>query len=558
MRLGQAISALLTEYGVEQIFGIPGVHTLELFRDIDQSGLNVTIPRHEQGAGFMADAYTRVSGAPGVCYLITGPGVLNALTPIAQAWHDSIPMLVIGSTVTRDQLSAHRGTLHDTPDLAEVLRPFTLISETATSAERVSEIIDEAFTRWEHERPRPVYIGIPRDLLEEEIGELHRPARTAHRPPSPDVAEGLRSALTSVAAAVRPVIIAGGGARHDGAAVQALAERLGAPVVLTGNAKGLLTEAHPLNVGISMPFPRTQELVADADLVLALGTELSDFEVLFTGTAEPRLTNIVRVDIDPSVTHPDQTRSTLQLRVADFTAAALAALPGPGPDLDPDFDLASAASVGERVSSSGVTRAATARAGLAAARAEDPHTPWIDAISAALPRDAILTADSAQVAYQSHHFLPLDIPGRWLAPYGYGTLGPALPMAIGAAIAAPGTPIVALAGDGSALFTLPELATAHDLGANVTLVIWDNGGYREIEVSFDRTDIQPAGVRTSAHDLGAIAAGFGAVVSRPTTPSELTDALRLAITHRGLSVVVVQAPAEHRVEADSLRQGVSA
>lgn len=542
MRLGQAISSLLSDYGISQVFGIPGVHTLELFRDIDRSGLSVTIPRHEQGAAFMADAYTRVSGTPGVCYLITGPGVLNALTPIGQAWHDSIPMLVIGSTVTREQLGTHRGTLHDTPDLAEVLRPFTLFSETVTTAERVPELIDEAFTRWERERPRPVYIGIPRDLLAEEVGELHRPAPDPAAAPDAAPAPRLAVELTRLSAASSPVIIAGGGARHDGPAVQALAERLAAPVILTGNAKGLLPEAHPLNAGISMPFPRTQELVSAADLVIGLGTELSDFEVLFTGTPEPRLADVLRVDIDPAVTHPDQHQPTLALRVAAFAEAALAALPVP--------DAAASAA--------GTARAAAARAGLAAERAADPHTPWIDAVADALPEGAILTADSAQLAYQAHHFLPLDTPGRWLAPYGYGTLGPALPMAIGAAIAAPDTPVVALAGDGSALFTLPELATARDLGANITFVIWDNGGYREIEVSFARTDIRPAGVRTTAQDLGMIAAGFGAAVARPATPAELTEALRAATAEPGLSVVVVQAPAEHRVEADALQEGTPA
>jgi thiamine pyrophosphate-dependent acetolactate synthase large subunit-like protein len=339
------------------------------------------------------------------------------------------------------------------------------------------------------------------------------------------------------------VIVAGGGARHDGAAVTRLAERLAAPVVLTGNAKGLIADEHPLNVGISMPFPRTQELLEDADLVVALGTELSDFEFLFTGSPEPRLADIVRVDIDPQTTHPDQTRPTLPMRVADFARTALAGLEEPN----------------AAASAAGAARAATAKSGLAEAREADPHTPWIDAIERALPESAILTADSAQVAYQSHHFLSLHGPGRWLAPYGYGTLGPALPMAIGAAIAAPGRPVIGLAGDGSSLFTLPELATAHDLGANITLVIWDNGGYREIEISFDRTDIQPAGVRTSAHDLGAIAAGFGAEVTRATTPAELEDALREATARPALSVIVVRAPAEHRVEADSLlREGADA
>ncbi|MBK0420480.1 5-guanidino-2-oxopentanoate decarboxylase [Leucobacter sp. CSA2] len=546
MRLGQAISSLLTEYGVEQIFGIPGVHTLELFREIGDSGLNVTIPRHEQGAGYMADAYTRVTGKPGVCYLITGPGVLNALTPIAQAWHDSIPMLVIGSTVTRPELGAHRGTLHDTPDLAPVLAPFCLISETVTDPARIPVLIDEAFTRWQTERPRPVYIGIPRDLLEEEVGELHRPAEPLPVTTGPVLADAseaqLDEAIAAIARAERPVIFAGGGTRHDGALVAALAERIAAPVILTGNAKGIIPADAPLNVGISLPFPRTQELVEDADLLIGLGTELSDFDVLFTGSAEPRIADIVRVDIDPAVTHPDQTRPTVRARVAGFLTRALDRLP------QADAEATAA----------GLSRAAAAREGLAAERAADPHTPWIDAIARALPGDAILTADSAQVAYQSHHYLELDEPGRWIAPYGYGTLGPALPMAIGAAIAAPETPIVALAGDGSSLFTLTELATAYDLGANITFVIWDNGGYREIEVSFERTDIDPAGVRTTAHDLGAIAAGFGARVQRPTTPDELADALREASGLAGLDVIITQAPADQRVEADTLNPGAAA
>ncbi|WP_449283131.1 5-guanidino-2-oxopentanoate decarboxylase [Leucobacter sp.] len=550
MRLGQAISTLLAEYGVEQVFGIPGVHTLELFRGIDGSGLRVAVPRHEQGAGFMADAYARVTGEPGVCYLITGPGVTNAMTPIAQAWHDSVPMLVIASAVERAQLGSHRGTLHDTPDLAEVLRPFTLISETVDSAARVAELIDEAFRRWAAERPRPVYIGVPVDLLAEEVGELGRPERARRdaagsdgTAASPDVVAtlsavavaaapaGLADALDLLAAAERPVVVAGGGARHDRPAVMALAERVDAPVILTGNAKGLLPPQHPLTTGVSLFFPAAHRLLAEADLVLALGTELSDSEGLPLPPAGPELPEILRVDIDPTAAHPRQRRPAIPMRVAEFAARALEHLP-PLPRVG---------------GGSGSDRAAAVRDELAAARAADPYTPWIAALERALPDHALLTADSAQLAYQSHLFLELDSPGRWLAPYGFGTLGPALPMAIGAAIGAPGRPVVALAGDGSALFTLPELATAHDLGLPVVLVIWDNGGYREIERSFERSGIAPAGVRTTARDLGRIASGFGIPIARPTSPDELEHELRTAIERGGPAALIVSAPAELRV-----------
>ena len=539
MRLGQAISSILAEYGVEHVFGIPGVHTLELFRDIDRSGIDVIVPRHEQGAGFIADAYSRVTGRPGVCYLITGPGVTNAMTPIAQAWHDSIPMLVIASTVERAEFAAHRGTLHDTPDLAEVLRPFTLISETVGSVEQVVSLIDEAFGRWSSERPRPVYLGIPRDLLAEEVGELHRPGGAIAAPIA--AAAGAASAIAAraverLAASARPVIVAGGGARHDAEAVRILAERIDAPVILTGNAKGLLPEAHPLSAGVSAFFPSAHRLLVDADLVLGLGTELSDSEGFAVSPPNPDPAKLIRVDIDAGSEPPGLPLPTVEMRVADFIELAIDSLPS-----EP---MGRGANGGEH-------RAAAVRTELAEERAADPYGRWIEAVERAITDEVVLVADSAQVAYQSHGLLRLDTPGRWLAPYGFGTLGPALPMAIGAAVGSGSRPVVALAGDGGSLFTLAELATARDLGVPLTLVIWDNGGYREIETSFQREGIRPAGVQTSAQDLAAIAAGFGLASARLSTPEELEARLRAAIADRAPAVIVVDAPAGLRVGADA-------
>ncbi|MCB1273386.1 MAG: 5-guanidino-2-oxopentanoate decarboxylase [Leucobacter sp.] len=539
MKLGAAISALLRQYGVEHVFGIPGVHTLELFRDIETSGVEMVVPRHEQGAGYMADAYSRVTGRPGVCYLITGPGVTNAMTPIAQAWHDSTPLLVIASTVERAQFDAHRGTLHDTPDLAEVLRPFTLISENATSAEHAVRVIDEAFARWRTERPRPVYLGIPLDLLAEEVGELTRPALAAAPSAASAAAPTLPAAAASLlSAAERPVIIAGGGARHDGPAVAELAERLTAPVILTGNAKGLLAADHPLFAGVSGFFPSAHRLLESADLVIALGTEIADSEGFVAPPVGPRLPRILRVDIDPAATHPQQPNPPIVMRVAEFAAAALAQLPEQS---------------GESIEA-GHAHAAEVRTELAEALAESPYGPWITAIEHAIPADTVLAADSAQVAYQSHALLRLDTPGRWLAPYGFGTLGPALPMAIGAAVGAPGRPVVALSGDGGSLFTLTELATLADLDAAVVVVIWDNGGYGEIEKSFEREGIRPAGVRASARDLAAIARGFGIHAVDVTEPAGLETELRAAIERRGPAVIVVAAPEGLRVSG-GLRAG---
>ena len=135
MRVGEALVDLLsTHYGVDVVFGIPGVHNIELYRGLERSRVRAISPRHEQGAGFMADGWSIVTGRPGVCVLISGPGVTNALTPIAQAYHDSRPMLVLASTTPTDALGGNIGPLHDLPDQAALVRSVCAFSETVTDS----------------------------------------------------------------------------------------------------------------------------------------------------------------------------------------------------------------------------------------------------------------------------------------------------------------------------------------------------------------------------------------------------------------------------------------
>ena len=171
----------------------------------------------------------------------------------------------------------------------------------------------------------------------------------------------------------------------------------------------------------------------------------------------------------------------------------------------------------------------TALAGLDWTEDSLSHLPWLDAIDAALPADRIVALDSTQPAYTAHHYLPAARPRSWLAPYGLGTLGPALPMAVGAKLAAPDRPVLVLAGDGGLLFTLSELATAVDLGHSLPVVVWDNRGYGEIRDSFDRAGAPRVGTETTAHDLLAIAAGFGCATAAPGTPDELAAAIGTAL-----------------------------
>lgn len=163
---GSRLMEILAAYGVDTVFGMPGVHTLEAYRHLNAAGIRHIGVRHEQGAGFMADGYARVSGKPGVCLLISGPGITNAATPIGQAYSDSVPMLVISSVAATKDLGMGRGRLHEITDQAMVTRPLTAFSEIAANADQVREYVARAFALFETGRARPVHISIPLDVLE--------------------------------------------------------------------------------------------------------------------------------------------------------------------------------------------------------------------------------------------------------------------------------------------------------------------------------------------------------------------------------------------------------
>ena len=168
LRVGEAIIDLLArEYGVDTVFGIPGVHNIELYRGLHRFGITAISPRHEQGAGFMADGWSVVTGKPGVCVLISGPGLTNALTPIAQAYHDSRPMLIIASTTPTNALGKSFGPLHDLPDQAALVRSVCAFSETVVDAKQLPQLIERAWNVFTSQRPRPVHLAIPMDVLEQ-------------------------------------------------------------------------------------------------------------------------------------------------------------------------------------------------------------------------------------------------------------------------------------------------------------------------------------------------------------------------------------------------------
>ncbi|WP_024617531.1 5-guanidino-2-oxopentanoate decarboxylase [Pseudomonas kilonensis] len=530
---GEVLVKLLQAYGVEQVFGIPGVHTVELYRGLARSSIRHVTPRHEQGAGFMADGYARVSGKPGVCFIITGPGMTNITTAMGQAYADSIPMLVISSVQSRSQLGGGRGKLHELPNQSALVGGVAAFSHTLMSAAELPSVLARAFAVFQAGRPRPVHIEIPLDVLVEDADALLAsvPVNINRAGAAPGAVKQMAGLL---ATARRPLILAGGGAIDAAVELTELAERLGAPVALTINAKGLLPARHPLLIGSTQSLVATRALVAEADVVLAIGTELAetDYDTTFAGGFEIPGT-LLRIDIDPDQTvrnYPPH----LAL-VADARVAAQAVL-----------DALSQHPLAERRDDWGATRAARLRADLqgswdATTRAQ---TLFLDTVLQALP-EAVFVGDSTQPVYTGNLTFNLEQPRRWFnSSTGYGTLGYALPAAIGAWLGGKdqghGRPaVVCLIGDGGLQFTLPELASAVEARTPVIVLLWNNQGYEEIKKYMVNRAIEPVGVDIYTPDFIGVAKALGCAAEAIEDVPSLRAALLAAGERQGPTLIEI-------------------
>jgi acetolactate synthase-1/2/3 large subunit len=513
IRVGEAIIDLLVrEYELDTVFGIPGVHNIELFRGLHRSGVRVVAPRHEQGAGFMADGWSIATGKPGVCALISGPGLTNVITPIAQAYHDSRAMLVLASTTPTNALGKKFGPLHDLDDQSAVVRTVTAFSETVIDPTQLPQLIERAWNVFTSSRPRPVHIAIPTDVLEQFVEPFTRVTTAVATPVAQ--ASDIQRAAQLLANAKRPMLIAGGGAINAGDALARIAAAIDSPIVLTGNAKGVVSSAHPLCVGSALVIPRVQEEIEQSNVVLVAGSELSDADLYNGGRALQFSGKVIRIDIDAEQM---QRRVIPEISLHGDSLVTLTAL---------------AQELNVSLSNNGSVRAADLRQSARAGVRQD-LLPWLDAMEQVMPEGTTVALDSTQLAYAAHTVMACTTPRSWLAPFGFGTLGCALPMAIGAAIADSTKPVLAIVGDGGWLFTVAEMAAAIDEGINMVMVLWDNRGYAQIRESFDDVQAPRMGVDVSSHDPSAIARGFGWNAVDVTTIEAFSTALAAAFEHRG-------------------------
>ncbi len=516
----EAVIERLEAHGVRHAFGIPGTHNLRLYEALARSSIEHVTPRHEQGAGYAADAYARSGAPPALCIATSGPGVFNLVAAVATAFADSIPIVVVAPGMTDAVRGADTGFLHEAPDQLATLASVTAAATRVSDPEGAVAAIDAAFARFAAGRPRPVYIEIPLDAIKATGGAAAPlPDPPVPPPPAPDA---VAAAADLLAGAERAAVVLGGGANGAADEALALARLLGAPVVTTANGKGIVDEHDPLSLGASIRLPAAQEYLRGCDAVLAAGTELAHSD-LWRHPPLPLEGSLIRLDVDPG--QRDKNAESEVAIVAD-AAAGLAAVASGLRDLGR----------GDR----GAGEAAGLRDAIRAEALRDaaPYEPLIAALDDGLPDAAIVTGDSTMACYYGAvHLLPLEAPRRFLYPTGFATLGYAIPAAAGAKLAQPDRDVVALIGDGGAMFTLPELAVAVERALPLAVLVVNDGGYGEIRREMQERGQPLVGVNLTPPDFAAAGRALGARGVPLGDVDELPGALAEAFAAAGPTLI---------------------
>jgi 5-guanidino-2-oxopentanoate decarboxylase len=431
-------------------------------------------------------------------------------------------MLVISSVNHTASLGKGWGILHECQDQRAMTAPITAFSAVALTAEDLPQLIARAYAVFDSERPRPVHISVPLDVLSASVARdwsndvVRRPGRG-----TPAVSE-LEQAVAKLHSAKRPMIIAGGGALNAASEVNEISTRLAAPLFTSVAGKGLLPPDAPLNAGSSLCVEPGWNLIAEADVVLAVGTEMADTD--FWRERLPLNAELLRVDIDPRKFNDFYPCAVALHGDAQQTLAALLER------LPSDVRDASAA----------IAEVAALREAIQAGHGplQSIHQAILQRIAAELPADAFISTDMTQLAYTGNYAFASQATRSWLHPTGYGTLGYGLPAGIGAKFGAPHRPGLVLVGDGGFLYTAQELATAvEELDSPLVVLLWNNDALGQIRDDMIGLDIEPIGVLPRNPDFAALGRAFGCTVTQPQNLAELQTDLRHGFNRNGVTLI---------------------
>lgn len=524
----ELLVAMLQAHGVEVIFGLPGDTGVAFYDALyGQEEIRHVMTRDERSAGFMADAYARLSGRPGVCEGPSGGGATYIIPGVAEAHHSSVPLLVITSDNALNM--EHQGAL-TALDQEALFRPVTKWSAQVKRAELIPHVVRRAFRLMTTGRTGAVHLSFPKDILDRQVDVndiyVDEASRTypAYRT-RPDAAQVERAAVL-LAKAARPVMVCGGGVHLSRAydEVRALAELMTMPVATSINGKGAIAEDHPLALGVigangGRAF--AHEFVRESDLILFVGTRVNYVTTNdWTAPLKDFAGKVIQIDVDGS-----ELGNNLRIAVGLCGDAKLA--------LGDLVEAVKPVRSSRRDRSKAIQQQVRAWWDAQQAKMFSDKRPIrpqrvIHELEEHLPEDAVIVADPGTATpFVAAHY-PLSLAGRYtVIPRAHGGLGYALPASVGAKFARPDKTIVCLTGDGSFGFSVGEMETIARLNLKIVVVQFNNGTFGWIkELQHLHHGDRFFGVDFLQQDCAAIARGFGWLGMRVEDPREFGDALQ--------------------------------
>lgn len=517
---GQALVEQLKREGVEVIFGIPGVQldwAVDALCDAAED-IDFIVPRHEQATSYMADGYARATGKEGVCMMVPGPGMLNALAGLSTALACNSRVLFISGQIPSATIGKGHGMLHEIPDQTGILKSLTKWTGIALKPEEVPALVHEAFVQLRSGRPRPVAIEVPPDVLQATMDAVAYFDAAPYAPDAVDAAL-VAKAAELLAGARFPVICAGGGvgAADAGEALRELAEALQAPVVMTEGARGAVAADHEL----ALTTLGGRCVLPHADVVLVVGSRFLN-----------------------ALAQPTHAADGCQYIYLNIDEAALGAPRKPGIAIKGDVTVGLAAIKAALPAQSRASRAddvAKVKAWEAGQFDEiKPQADYLAVLRDHIGDKGVLVGELTQVGYFASVAYPVRAPRTYLTPGYQGTLGYGFPTALGVAVGNPDERTVSITGDGGFGWGLNDLATAAKYGLNLTTVVFADNRFGNVQRIQRRTFGREFAVELHNPDFDLLAKAFGVRAARVSDPQGLAKALAEAKAAGGPALIEVQ------------------
>ncbi|MBI3938533.1 MAG: thiamine pyrophosphate-binding protein [Betaproteobacteria bacterium] len=540
MKAGRAVIEALRAEGVEYTFGLVGTTTNSMVTEMyGRTDIRFVDVRHEEGAAFMAYGYARASGKPTACITTSGPGSINLMTGIALACKGRAPVVVIAGDVAREYIDRDGNQAFD---LVALFKPVTVMSRQANQTERIPQLLHDAFRAALSGRRGPVFVSIPRDLLDEQTIDVALAAPEAYRAVDarlPGDPQAIKRAAALLAQAQRPLLLAGGGVIDAEASAEAvaLAELLGMALVASYGHNDAIPNSHRLYIG--MPgrrgAPETLEAIHRADVILALGARLSQSATYWNDSIINPRTRIVQVDIDPQ--EIGRNYPVAAGIAGDAKAVAqqlLAALRETHPEAKPKPAWRA------EIETLAARRKARLKEELALTGEPMPPQRVYPELRKVLPPDCMVTVDAGAAAGLIYDRLDFEMPRSLFNYAGHGGLGMGYCVGLGTKLGRPDRPAVSIQGDGGFLYTSQEINTAVRWGIPLVSIVLNNRCHGAEKAQQQRHyEGRYIGVDLVNPRFDRLAEVYGARGFYVTRPEEIADAVRAALAAGGPCVIEI-------------------